>query len=64
MKRNLMYPAMLVTDFANQRYFHHLHSGSESGVVYVSKKRRVYISWLIRENVELPEEVEFLIDAN
>ncbi len=60
MESNLMYPAMLVTDSVNQRYFHHLNSGSGSGVMYVSQKRRVYISWLMRMKVELPEEVELL----
>jgi Xaa-Pro aminopeptidase len=58
MKNDFKYPAILVTDFVNQLYFHHLGFGS--GVMYVSEKKHIYISWPIREKAELPEGVELL----
>jgi Xaa-Pro aminopeptidase len=59
MESNLIYPALLVTDPLNQRYFHHLSFGAH-GVVYVSNKRNIYVSWLLREKVPLPENVALL----
>lgn len=58
MESNLICPALLVTDSVNQRYFHHL--GFAGGVMYVSKKRQVYISWQVRGEAVLPEAVELL----
>lgn len=46
--------AFLVTDPLNQRYFHHLEFAG--GVVYLSQRRKVYLSWSGAE--KLPDGLE------
>lgn len=56
MGNSLTYPALLVSDAVNQRYFHHL--AFSNGVTYVSEKQVTFIFWQMRENPKLPEGVK------
>lgn len=54
MPYTLSIPALLVTNPLNQRYFHHLEFAD--GVVYLTHRRKVYLSWSGTE--KLPDGVE------
>ncbi|MDR1059704.1 MAG: aminopeptidase P family protein [Clostridiales bacterium] len=55
MESSLQYPALLVTEPANMRYFHRLPFGA--GAIYLSGARRVFLSWAGRE-APMPAGVE------
>lgn len=57
MEQLLKNGAFLVTNPLNQRYFHRLELAM--GAVYVSTKRKAFLSWSLFEKPSLPKEILF-----